>query len=151
MSYPVIAEFYSTFEAILMANAKRLVDDIAHKQGDRSTDLWKRVKEKVKIGLMDVDLPDPLPTYCSFPTGHSDGAIKTRCRAPCLLGYDACLQHIQKPVPQIDTNESETVDRIYDCEGTTYFVDPQGIAMDRNGRPKGIVKENVLYLFDKKV
>jgi hypothetical protein len=147
MSYPVIAEFYSTFESILMANAKRLVEDIAHKQGKPATtnDLWKKVKEKIKIGLMDIELPDPLPTYCSYPTTHSDGAIKTRCRAPCLLGYDACPNHIQKPVQQ--TTDENTVDRIYDCEGTVYFVNDKGIAMDRNGKPKGTVKENVLYLF----
>ncbi len=148
MSYPVVAEFYSTFESILMANAKRLVEDIAHKQGASNTtnDLWKKVKEKIKIGLIDIELPDPLPTYCSFPVGHSDGAIKIRCRAPCMLGYDACPNHIQKPTPL--TTEDDTVDRIYDCEGIVYFVNDKGIAMDRNGKPKGTVKDNVLYLFE---
>lgn len=149
MSYPVVAEFYSTFESILMANAKRLVEDIAHKQGASSTtnDLWKKVKEKIKIGLMDVELPEPLPTYCSHPIGHSDGAIKNRCRAPCLLGYEACPNHIQKPIPPTTDNE-DSVDRIFDCDGITYFVNDKGIALDRNGKPKGTVKENVLYLFE---
>jgi hypothetical protein len=147
MSYPVIAEIYSTFEAILMANAKRLVEDVAHKQGANSSELWKVVKEKIKIGLMDVELPEPLPTYCSYQTAHSDGAIKTRCRAPCMLGYDACPDHINKP--NSSDSQHDTVDRIYDCEGTTYFVNQQGIAMDRNGKPKGTVHDNVVYLFQK--
>jgi hypothetical protein len=148
MSYPVVAEFYSIFESILMANAKRLVDDIAHKQGASSAtnELWKKVKEKIKVGVMDIELPEPLPTYCSFPTGHSDGAIKTRCRAPCLLGYDACPTHIQKQIPVTDAN-SESVDRIFDCEGIPYFINEKGIAMDRNGKPKGTVREGILYLF----
>ena len=148
MSYPVVAEFYSTFESILMSNAKRLVEDIAHKQGASATtnDLWKKVKEKIKIGLMDIELPDPLPTYCSYPLGHSDGAIRTRCRAPCLLGYEACPNHIQKPITQ--TNNDDIVDRIYDCDGIIYFVNEKGIALDRNGRPKGTVKDNILYLFE---
>ncbi len=148
MSYPVIAEIYSTFEAILMANAKRFVDDIAHKQGANASDLWKVVKEKVKVGLMDVELPDPLPTYCTHPLTHSDGAIKTRCRAPCMLGFDACPDHVNKQASQLET-QHDAVDRIYDCEGTTYFINANGIALDRNGRPKGTVRENVLYLFAK--
>jgi hypothetical protein len=150
MSYPVVAEFYSMFESILMANAKRLVDDIAHKQGASTTnnELWKKVKEKIKIGLMDIELPEPLPTFCSFPTGHSDGAIKTRCRAPCLLGYEACPHHIHKQLPLVDSS-AESVDRIFDCEGITYFVNEKGIVMDRNGKPKGTVREGVLYLFNK--
>jgi hypothetical protein len=147
MSYPVIAEIYSTFEGILMANAKRLVDDVAHKQGANASELWKIVKEKVKIGLMDVELPDPLPTYCSYPCTHSDGAIKTRCRAPCMLGFEACPEHINKHT-SYTTNEA-TVDRIYDHEGIVYFVNEEGIALDRNGRPKGTVRNNVLYLFQK--
>ncbi len=148
MSYPVIAEIYSTFEAILMANAKRLCEDIAHKQGANQTELWKIVKDKIKIGLMDVELPDPLPTYCSFPLTHSEGAVKVRCRAPCMLGFEACPEHIQKVEPHIDETQ-DTVKRIYDAEGHTYFVNHDGIAVDRNGRPQGTVRDDVLYLFKK--
>ena len=148
MSYPLIAEIYSTFEAILMANAKRLCDDIAHKQGANQAELWKIIKEKVKVGLMDIDLPDPLPTYCSYPLIHSEGAIKVRCRAPCMLGFEACPDHINKNQPHIDSNQA-SVKRVYDVEGHTYFVSDDGIAMDRNGRPQGTIRENVLYLFAK--
>ena len=45
----------------------------------------------------------------------------------------------------------ELVDRVMDFKGGVYFVDSRAIAHDRNGRPKGYVKDEVLYLFEKEV
>jgi hypothetical protein len=146
MSYPVIAEIWSLFEGTLQIQAKRLVEDIAkHNTADPKA-LWSRIKPQIKIGLLDVDLPEP--TLCSHPAGSADGAIRFRCRAPCVIGFNACPRHVNLPKPA-STGNYQMVDRIVDYIGTPYFVDADGIAHDKNGRVKGYVQEDVLVLFDK--
>lgn len=147
-TFPVVAEVYSTFEACLQAQAKRLVEDIAAYQKTDFKSLWAKVKPQIRVGLLDIDLDDSAPTYCSHPSGTSDGAVRQRCRQPCLLGFHACPRHVNEPSPS-QTSEMEKVDRILDYMNTTYFVDKHGIARDKNGRPKGLVLEGVLYLFTK--
>jgi hypothetical protein len=36
-----------------------------------------------------------------------------------------------------------------DYKGVQYFVDERGIAMDKEGIPRGVVEEEVLYIFSK--
>jgi hypothetical protein len=150
-TFPVVSEIYSTFEACLQAQAKRLVEDIAAYQKTDFKSLWAKVKPQIRVGLLDIDLDDTAPIYCSHPSGSSEGAIRQRCRQPCLLGFSACPRHAYEP-PSSNTSSStglEKVDRILDYAGTSYFVDAHGIARDKNGRPKGVVLEEVLHLFEK--
>ena len=147
MNFPVVAEAWNAFETALQMQAKRLVEDIAKHQNSDFKPLWAKVKPQIRVGLLDVELPDPLPTQCNHPSNTNDGgAIKTRCRAPCLLGYDACPKHYGTQMPP--ESDLPKVDRILDCTGQIYFVDPDGVARDRNGRAKGIVLEGVLSLFE---
>jgi hypothetical protein len=149
-TYPVVSEIWTLFEGTLILQAKRLVEDIAKHQKADPKALWAKIKPQVRIGILDIDLPEPLLTLCSHPSGSCEGgAIALRCRAPCLLGFDACQKHIgmrkqAKPA-------HELVDRVMDFKGGVYFVDSRAIAHDRNGRPKGYVKDEVLYLFEKEV
>jgi hypothetical protein len=145
--YPVIAELWSTFEGTLQIQAKRLVEDIAKHNNSDPKALWAKIKPQIKIGLLDVDLDDELPTSCSHPAGSTDGAIRLRCRAPCVIGFDACPRHIHTPHVK-STSTYESVNRVLDHEGHQYFVDKHGIAHDRNGRPKGYVDDGVLMLFE---
>jgi hypothetical protein len=154
-SYTVVGEVWSMLEASLMAQARKLTEDLASYQKTDFKPLWAKVKPQIKVNLLDIDLPDPPTTYCSHPLSMSEGAIKLRCRAPCMLGYNACPAHINTPLTQQGTQGTqstqstryEKVDRVYDFYGRTYFVDSHGIARDRNGRPKGVVKEEVFYEF----
>jgi hypothetical protein len=145
-TFPVVAEVWSILEATLMAQARKLTEDLAKYQKADPKQLWQKVKEQVKVGLVDIDLPDSTQVYCSHQLPATDGAIRLRCRSPCLLGYTACPAHVNTPLTQSATTY-ERVDRIWDFQGRTYFVDKHGIARDRNGRPKGIVKEEVLFEF----
>jgi hypothetical protein len=147
-TYPVVAEIWTLFEGTLQTQAKRLVEDIAkhHKADPKS--LWAKIKPQIRIGLLDVELPDPLTTVCSHPSALCDGgAIRLRCRAPCVLGFDACQRHVG--IQNTTKTAYEKVDRVIDYEGRPYFVDSRAIAHDRDGRPRGYVKEGVLYLFEK--
>lgn len=149
MSYPIRAEFYSCLESILMTQAKKLVDDIAKHQQVDSKDLWAHIKTQVSIGLLDTELDDIQPLYCAHPF-ITDGAMRTRCRAPCLTGFDACPRHINQPIPKEKQTSFASVHRIVDYNGSSYFVNEQGIAMDKNGVPRGELKEdNLLVLFEK--
>ena len=144
---PVIAEIWMTFESVLQMHAKRLVEDIAKFQHADPKALWAKVRKQTRVGLLDLELPDPLPVQCAHPSGTNDGgAIKTRCRAPCLLGFDACPKHTGLPLPP--ASPLTQVHRILDYTGQIYFVDPDGVARDRNGRARGVVQEDVLYLFE---
>jgi hypothetical protein len=56
-TYPIVAEIWTIFEATLMVQAKRLVEEIAQHQGRESKDLWALIKPKVKIPLFDTEFP----------------------------------------------------------------------------------------------
>lgn len=152
MSALVNSEIWSTFEAVLLVNAKKLVEDIAKKQGSDSKQLWAIIKPQIKISLYDSDLDDTQPVFCSYPTSYYDGAVKTRCRAPCLLGYSACPEHVQKPIPVVQEKDTiPKVDRIYDSENHPFYIiqeQDELIAKDKNGKNKGVVIDGVFYAIE---
>lgn len=149
-TYPVVAEIWTTFEATLLIQAKLLVEDIAAHQGADPKELWTKIKKQIKIPLVDTEFPEP--TLCSYPIGNNGSAVLQLCRAPCLLGFGTCPAHSNLPTPSIQNNTThDPVESIKDMNGCVYYVDKKGIARDKQGIPKGLVKEEVLYLFDKKV
>jgi hypothetical protein len=146
MSFPVVEEIWSVFEATLLAQSKKLVEDIAKKQQSDPKELWNKVRQKIKLGQIESDLPDPIPQLCPFYTGNADGCFIVRCRKACLLGFDRCPEHIHKPV-QPEKSENP-VRRIYDFQNKTYFVDQHGIAFDKMENPVGTVEDDELKLFE---
>jgi hypothetical protein len=150
MNYPIHTELYSALESILLTQAKKLVDDVAKHQNTDSKELWQRIKSQIKIGLLDTELDDEKEVYCPHPFITDSGAIKTRCRAPCLIGFTACPRHINQPLPKDKQTSYESVDRVVDYQGCTYFVDKHRIARDKNGMPRGeLDADGVLVLFEK--
>jgi hypothetical protein len=148
MQYPVVAEIWSLFESTLSIQAKKLVEDIAKHEGADPKALWAKVRPQVRVGLLNYEMPEDAPTTCSHSSGLCEGgAIRLRCRAPCMIGFDACPRHIGT-VKSDPSGLYELVARKLDYKGAAYFVDKNGIAHDKNGRPKGHVKEDVLYLFE---
>lgn len=147
MSLPVVAEFWTTFEAILSVQAKKLVEDIAKHQRADPKELWAKVRPQIKIKLVDIEIPDELPTQCPHLATTSEGAIRARCRAPCLLGAATCPQHIQQTL-QSPAADRVQVRRVIDWHGVAYFVDPDGVARDRNGCARGCVEDDTLMLFE---
>lgn len=145
--YPVLAELWTTFEGTLQIQAKRLVEDIAKHNNSDPKALWAKIKPQIKIGLLDIGLDDELPVSCSHPSGTTEGAIRLRCRAPCVIGFDACPKHIHTPKQQ-SQHTYESVDRVIDYQGYQYFIDKHNIAHDRNGRSKGYIKDDTLILFE---
>jgi hypothetical protein len=142
-SYPIVAEIWSTFEATLMVQAKRLVEDIANHQGRDSKELWTKIKKQVRAPLFDTEFSEP--TLCPHVIGSQGTPIVHLCRAPCLLGFGTCSEHAS--LPKRPTPVLEPVDSIKDMDGVSYYRDSSGIARDKHGKPKGIVKDDVLYLF----
>ncbi len=123
------------------------MEDIAKKQKADPKVLWAKVKPQIRVSLMDMDLPDPLPTYCSFNIGSADGSVYTRCRAACILGHTTCPQHSGKPIVQPKTSLPQ-VHRILDYNNQQYFVDDMNIVYDKTGTPVGTVQEDTLMLFE---
>ena len=145
MSYPVVAECWNLFETALMIQARKLVEDIAaHRRSDPKA-LWAKVRPTIKIPILDVDVPEQASCCYTVP-GNS--IIIQLCRAPCLLGYDRCPQHLS--LHDSDIRVYEDVYRIKDTEGTPYFVGKDGLARDSLGAVKGMIEGDELYLFDKK-
>lgn len=142
MNYPVIGEVWNIFQQTLMISAKKLADDIAKQQGADSKALWDTIKKKVNIGILDLDIPEG-PTTCSYILDQP-GIIRERCRSPCLLGYSACPDHIDLPEPVLPLTP---VRRVIDFKGIHYFVDERGLALDSQGVPRGVVEDEVLYVF----
>ena len=105
-----------------------------------------KIKPQIKIGLIDMEVPEP--TTCSHMAGNTDGAIRLRCRAPCLIGFDACPRHVNSPATK-STTSYKLVDRVIDVVGVSYFIDENSIAIDKNGKTRGYVEDNTLILFEK--
>jgi len=145
MSYPVVAECWNLFESALIVQARKLVEDIAAHHRTDAKALWAKVRPTIKIPLLDVDIPEQ-PSCIYSISGNS--LVIELCRAPCLLGYDRCPQHIS--LNNSDTQVYEEVYRIKDTEGTTYFVGRDGLARDTMGVVKGMIELDELFLFDKK-
>jgi hypothetical protein len=143
--YPVVAEIWSTFEATMMIQAKKLVEDIATHQGRDSKELWSQIKKQIRIPLFDAEFPEP--TLCSHSIGSQSSAVLQLCRAPCLLGFGTCPKHANQMKVNHTEEGMEPVEGIKDMDGQTYYVDGKKIARDKNGKPRGIVKEDILYLF----
>ncbi len=151
-SFPIAQDIWFQLQTLLSNQAKRLVEDIAKKQGVESKELWGLVKPQIRIGLLDIEIPEDIPTYCSHMKGHAEhGAVRMRCRAPCVLGFPACPDHTGKPDVSLGaaTESLPQVRRVFDLDHKVYFVDDDQIARDRNGVPKGTVDaEGVLHLFE---
>jgi len=145
MNYPVVGEIWRIFEQTLLISAKKLTEDIAKHQGADAKDLWNEVKKKVNIGIIDIELPDA-PISCQYM--GAPGLIHERCRVPCLLGHSACTDHIFKEVVP-SASHLRPVKRVMDYKGVQYFIDERGIAIDKEGIPRGVVEEEVLYIFSK--
>jgi len=147
-TFPVVAEIWNIFESTLLLQAKKLVEDIASHQKADAKVLWARVKSNIRLGLLDVDVPET-GTECLHSSSTADGAIHQRCRSPCLLGFDACPQHIHTTNTMASVEE-ETVDRVIDCNNQPHFIDLSRIARDKNGKPVGYVEDDgILYIFEK--
>jgi hypothetical protein len=143
-AYPVVAEVWSMFEATLLTQAKRLAEDISRLHGKDPKELWSKIKPQIKIGLFDVDFKEP--TLCSHQLHNREGAVRLRCRIPCALGFDACPLHIHSPIKE--ESKFEKVTSVKDFAGNTYYVDSKRIARDKNGKARGLVENDVLYLFE---
>jgi len=143
MQYPVVAEIWSLFEASLLTQAKRLVEDISKREGKDPKELWALVRPQVHVGLLDIDIQEP--KTCTHFLNSREGAVRLRCRTPCVLGFDTCINHANIPIEPEDPS-LKSVKRIKDSEGNTYYLD-SNIARDVNGTPKGVVEKGVLYLF----
>ena len=148
VTYPVVAEIWSLFEASLNTQARRLVEDIAKHQGADPKELLKLIRAQTRISLFDPEFPEP--ALCTFQT-DTVGAIHKRCRIPCVLGFGACSLHIHmRKATEAKATEAKAtaeVDTVKDHTGAQFFVDSKNIARDINGKPKGIVEDGVLFLF----
>jgi hypothetical protein len=130
----------------MMIQAKKLVEDIAAHQNRDSKELWSQIKKQIRIPLVEAEVE---PTLCSHSIGSQSSAVLQLCRAPCLLGFDTCPKHANMAKATHSEAEAEAVEAIKDMDGNTYYVDEKKIARDKYGKPRGIVKEDVLYLFQK--
>jgi len=145
-THQVVSEVWDILQGTFMSSARRLVNDIAKRQNTDPKTLWAKINPTIRIGIINVDLPDPLPKSCAYPTKNADGAIRIRCRAPCLLGFAACSKHISMPLPP--DSELATVDRIIDMNGQQYFLHNEHV-INKNNQIRGVVEDDVLHLYEK--
>lgn len=144
MSFPIIAELWQTFHTVLQVQARRLVEDIAKENKADPKELWRLVNATLKTPLVDADLPDPLPVTCPALLSRSEGAVRLRCRAPCVLGFSTCAQHVGAAAAQ--PSDDPPVRRFIEtATGAVYFIGDD-IVYDINGEPRGYVKEEDVFL-----
>ena len=152
--FPIIAEVWQTFHTVLQIQAKRLVEDIAKENKADPKELWRLVSATLKTPLVSADLPDPIPSTCPALLSKGEGAVRLRCRAPCLLGFTTCVQHCGPgpgPGPGQGPSQSPAEDppvrRYIDTStGSVYFIGTDEIVYDINGEPRGYVTEGDVFL-----
>ncbi len=151
-SYPVNAEIYSLLETVLLTQSKKLVEDIAKFQKSDSKDLWAQIRPQIRIGLVELNPEEEPPLYCSAFAGNVEGAIRQRCRAPCLIGFSACPKHVNMPSRTDKPSTPLTqVQRFLDtADNTAYFKTPKGDLIDKNGVKRGYydTKQDTYYVFE---
>lgn len=150
MPYTVVAECWSIVESALMLQARSLVEDLAKHQGSDAKELWAKIRPTIKLDLVYAELPEePL---CIAECRRDGSVILERCRAPCLLGFECCPSHIGSTstvTSTSTTSELKEVERFFDHEGNTYFVDIHKNVVDKSGIIRGIVEDDVFYAFVK--
>jgi len=146
--FPIIAEVWQTFHTVLQIQAKRLVEDIAKENKADSKELWRLVSATLKTPLVGADLPDPIPSTCPILLTKADGAVRLRCRAPCLLGFTTCTQHSLTSQTQDPPDPPDPPVRRYIdiTTGSVYFIGTDEIVYDINGEPRGYVTEGDVFL-----
>ena len=146
-TFPVNALVYNTLEAILLTQAKKLTEDIAKFQKADSKELWAQIRPQLRIALHETETEDEQPLYCSHPSGGLEGAVRQRCRAPCLLGFSACPRHVETP-KRTETSPLTPVKRLIDYDGTVFFQKDNGDLIDKNGKKKGFRDRDTVFVFE---
>ena len=143
-AFPIIDEMWQAFQTTLQVQARRLVNDIAKETNTDPKELWRLVGATIKTPFVSADLPDPLPTSCPALLNRTEGAIRLRCRAPCLLGFQTCSAHTCQ-LPEVPAPPLEPSCRRYiDSEKGTFFIS-EDIVYDVNGQPQGFVKDGDVF------
>jgi hypothetical protein len=120
------------------------VEDIAKHQRSDSKELWAKIRPTIKVGLVEMELPEQV--LCKDICRRDGSAILERCRAPCLLGFEHCPAHIAQPTQE--ESGYIPVKRVLDHEGIVYFVDGKGEARSKDGFSEGIVEDGILRRFE---
>lgn len=142
-AFPIIDELWQVFQTTLQVQARRLVTDIAKETNSDPKELWRLVSATIKTPLASVDLPDPLPVTCPALLNRTEGAIRLRCRAPCLLGFQTCAAHAGMTLDMGGSQEPR-VRRYIDTVKGTFFIH-EDVVYDVNGQPQGFVKEGDVF------
>ena len=141
-AFPIIDEMWQAFQTTLQVHARRLVNDIAKETNTDPKELWRLVGATIKTPFVSADLPDPLPASCPALLNRTEGAIRLRCRAPCLLGFQTCSAHTVQ-FPEVVGIEP-LCRRYIDSEKGTFFIS-EDIVYDVNGQPQGFVKDGDVF------
>jgi hypothetical protein len=140
--YKVNRLVWETFEAILLAQGKRFVKDMAQTLLVDEKVLLRSVfptRDAFKVSIQDSDA-----TTCMALTSLSEAVIG-RCRRPVQTGSAFCLHHqIRRPVTAIEP----TVRRIQDApDRPALWLLPDQTVIDSEGIIRGSLVSNRLLLF----
>ncbi len=139
--YKVNRLVWETFEAILLAQGKRFVKDMAQTLLVDEKVLLRSVfptRDAFKVSIQDSDA-----TSCMAFQPHSDTIIG-RCRRPVQTGSAFCLHHqIRRPV----TAPGSSVRRIQDApDRPALWLLPDQTVIDSEGLVRGSLVSNRLLL-----
>ena len=143
--YKVPRLLWESLEAVLLAQGKRYVRDIAKTLKVNEKELLKQVfstKDAVKIALHDTTTAS---LQCS---AYLPGQIVHLCRKPVLLGSIFCESHQQvRPFITIPANLEKLAD---DGSRPPLWTQADGTVLDATGSPCGIYNKDrsKLVLFE---
>ena len=135
--YKVPRLLWESLEAILLAQGKRYVRDIAKTLKVNEKELLKQVfstKDAVKIALHDTTTTS---LQCS---AYLPGSIVHLCRKPVLLGSSFCESHQQvRPLVTTPANLEKLAD---DGSRPPLWTQEDGTVLDATGSPCGIYNKD---------
>jgi len=135
--YKVPRLLWESLEAVLLAQGKRYVRDMAKTLKVNEKELIKRVfptKDTLNITIHDTQ---SMSLQCS---AYVPGTINQLCRKPVELGSEFCLAHrTSRPVVTAEANLEKIAD-----EGTrpSLWARADGSVIDTKGQHSGVFNKN---------
>lgn len=94
---PVPRVIWESLEISLMAESRRLVNDIAKTLGKEESELWKEIS-KTPISAYLVDITEPTDETFTCRAYCLSGPIQRPCHKPVLFGKTVCPEHAAAPL-----------------------------------------------------
>jgi hypothetical protein len=134
--YKVPRLLWENLEAIMLAQGKRFVKDIAKTLQVSEKELIKQVfptKDTLKVAIYDSNVE------CNQCSAYVTGTVTHLCRRPILTGSAFCANHITTRYTVTAGEDTVQLQKLQDSPSRpTLWIQADGCAIDSSGTVRGL-------------